>query len=236
MAMTAMARGKNESLLMVDESNYRRILQAAHQFAAENNDQLPSPGWSYSRDCWLFAAGFPRASASIPSAFQANYHRQLAYVTNGQLFPYLGTHTVFRCPADEPDNLLVQRDNLVSSYDWNGAVSGYSQDPGFKLSQFRPDSVLQWEDDDLTPFWYGDAASFPDEGVSSRHNPEQNPDSKSVILGIFGGNVERVTLGEYFGNEFAGTLGRLGQDIPPELLPNRSWCNPATPDGRQRPR
>jgi len=132
------------------------------------------------------------------------------------------------CPADKPDTLFYQRAVYITSYVWNGAVCEYKGDIGgagwgtFKISQFKPQAVLMWETDEKTPFYFNDASSFPDEGISGRHG-------KGATIALFSGGTERIRVAAWYNNngEFAGASGQRGNQIPKQLLPNRAWCNPS---------
>ena len=107
-------------------------------------------------------------------------------------------------------------------------VNGYGGSAGtsFKISQFKPLSVLMWETDEQTPFYFNDSSSNPDEGISERHG-------KGATFALFSGSTERLAVRNWYGNEFAGVEGNRGAGIPANLLPNRAWCNPATANGRK---
>ena len=151
---------------------------------------------------------------------------------NSQLWPYLKSLKVLLCPADKPDSLFYQREIYYSSYVWNGSIVGYGNNgtgPGgfkttFKLTQYKPDAVLQWEADGETPFFFNDASSFPDEGISGRHG-------KGATLAQFGGTTLKINLKQWYDPKdlYAGTLGQRGAGM--SVLPNRCWNNPAKANG-----
>jgi hypothetical protein len=108
----------------------------------------------------------------------------------------------------------------------NGSVCGYGRLEGkkpntFKNNAFRPDAILLWETDEKTPFYFNDASSFPDEGITQRHNV-------GATVGIFSGSVDYIKYKAYY--QLAGPEGARGAGVKP--LPNRLWCAPDTKDGR----
>ena len=136
------------------------------------------------------------------------------------------------CPIDKPDNLFYLRAILITSYKWNAAVCGYgyltTPSGGFgsyKLAQFRPNAILQWEADGASPFFFNDAASLPDEGISARHGT-------AATVGLISGGIQRVSLNQWFTSSYAGTSGQRGGVIPTAQLPNQLWCNPGNRWGR----
>jgi hypothetical protein len=213
--------------LAADLSNHHVLLQAVASFANDNNDQLPNPGWGTAEISWACGSNCPApayASGNF-SLYNLYYPQQLAALTNGQLFPYVRDPMKYRCPGDSPANpLFWQRCVYVTSYTWNTAVDGYGalagQNPSsYKLSQFRPDALVEWEGDDQSPFWWNDFSVYPDEGISFRHIPE-------TIVGQFGGNAASIVTSNWYGIYLAGPEGGRGATIPGSLLPNRVWCNP----------
>jgi len=125
------------------------------------------------------------------------------------------------------NTLFYQRGVLYTSYVWNGAVNSYADLPSVKITRFKPLSVLMWETDEFTPFYFNDSSSYPDEGISARHG-------KGATVGLFSGSTERIAVLKWYSNtdSFAGVRGQRGQQIPITALPNRAWCNPAHPQGR----
>lgn len=229
-ALSAQARPRNRVYQVTDVSNHRRLMQAMTAFAADNADTLPNCGWGTTWPSWAYGANLPATGGTTFSGYKAAHSLQLTSLTNGQLFPYLQDPRVFMCPADRPDNAVYfARSIFITSYVWNGAVNAYSDaraGSAYKLSQFRPDAVLQWEVDERTPFFFNDSSCFPDEGISERHGT-------NIYFGMFGGGVGATKAQNWFGNEFAGPSGPFGRGsgIPASLLPNRAWCNPGKANG-----
>jgi hypothetical protein len=222
------ARQRTRIYQTTDLSNNTRIAAAAILFAADHSDSLPNPGWGTVQQCWLYASNLPPGGSGSIVGFEAGYNAQLHWLTNGQLFPYVGDARTFKCPADRLDSSLAwQRNIYISSYAWNGAVCGFGAIAGaYKLSQFRPDAILEWENDESSPFHWNDGSLFPDEGISGRHGGES-------LVAQFGGSVGAVLVSSWYSTNLAGSSGQRGTSIPVSMLPNRLWCNPGSSSGRQ---
>lgn len=226
MLLPALSKAKDKAMRTVDLNNNKQIALAANIYCGDNADYLPNAGWGTGNTSWSYAGGVGPTGGTTPTGHPAALAQQLDYFRRGQLFPYLKTEKVLMCPADKLNTLFYQRSILFSSYVWNGAINSYSGAASHKLSQFKPMSVLMWETDEQTPFFFNDSSSRPDEGISERHG-------KGATIALFSGSTERITVKQWYGNEFAGDKGQRGQNIPANLLPNRGWCNPNKPTGLQ---
>lgn len=114
----------------------------------------------------------------------------------------------------------------ITSYVMNGAAVGYGADryPAAKLGAMRGDAVIWWETDEKDPFNFYGGSSYPDEGVSQRHNI-------GALIGGISGSAEYIKFKRFYSNEYAGRRGDRGGTIPKSGLPNRIWCNPDKPNG-----
>ena len=227
MLLPALSLAKNKAQRTYDLNNNRQILLAAHMYAADYADYLPHPGWGVATTCWAYGGGLPTGPTSM-AAYPTILSNQIIFFFRGQLATYLKTEKVLKCPADtRVDALTLQRYIYFTSYIWNGAVNGYGAlgAKTYKINQFKPDAVLQWEADENTPFWFNDSSSYPDEGISPRHG-------KGATIGLVSGATEGIKLVRWYSNTdyFAGTVGARGQSC--RILPNRCWCNPGHPQGR----
>jgi prepilin-type N-terminal cleavage/methylation domain-containing protein len=225
MLLPALSKAKDKAMVAIDLNNNKQIAISANLYAGDFRDYLPNCGWGWSYDGWAYAANIPRPATSAAN-FQANLNQQLTFFRSGQLYPYIKSEKVMMCPADKVNTLFYNRGILFTSYVWNGAINAFGGSPGtsFKLSQFKPLSVLMWEADEQTPFYFNDSSSFPDEGISGRHG-------KGATLALTCGSTERIPVRNWYGSEFAGAEGRRGGGIPANMLPNRAWCNPGTLNG-----
>jgi prepilin-type N-terminal cleavage/methylation domain-containing protein len=237
MLLPALSGAKNRAQMVIDLNNNKQILTATHMYATDQRDILPYPGWGTTLAAWAYGAGFPVAPGGVTLATYPTYlKQQQASTMQSQLWPYLTSYSVFMCPADRVDNLYLQRAVYITSYVWNGAVTAYghsssSSPPGisprtYKISDFKPMAYLMWETDEKTPFFFNDASSFPDEGISGRHG-------KGAIVGLFSGTTTRIAVAKWYDNQYAGAATLRGTQIPRNLLPNYCWCNPNTALGTE---
>ena len=238
MLLPALSKAKDKAITTIDINNHRQMLTATHMYTLDNNDFFPAPGWGTADICWLHGP-------NMPSTFSAaNYATQVEGIKKGELYPYNQDRRIYICPLDKTNGLLgvwfKQRSIYVSSYVWNGALRGYSTPPpklSYRISDFKDASdIMEWEADETVPFFFNDASSYPDEGISQRHSGgsiiKQNTSNsiKDVrggsTIGTVSGSSEYITYRSYYNQ--AGPPGTRGATIPG---PNRLWCNPGTKTG-----
>ncbi len=87
-------------------------------------------------------------------------------------------------------------------------------------------NILQWETDELTPFYFNDCSSYPDEGISGRHG-------KTATVGLVSGSTQFLKVKDWYSQAYAGSTAQNphGSGMSPASLPNQVWCNPGTSDG-----
>ena len=199
---------------------------ALNMYAGDHTEYLPAPCWGTSAPGWAYGANIPTGGTGILSSYLNTLKQQIASFQQGQLAPYLKTEKILMCPADLVDKNFLLRDIYISSYVWNGALCGYGNlsSTTYKITQFDPGAIIQWETDEKTPFFFNDCSSFPDEGVSVRHG-------KGAAVGVIGGNTQRVIYNNWYNNSMAGAQGARGASIPLNQLPNKLWCNPGDAHG-----
>lgn len=206
MLLPALSRAKNKASQVVDINNLKQIVTALHLHVSDSRDTLPWPNWAAGdrpdRPGWLYTID-PGAKGS--ERFKAQ---------TGLFWKTLKFDRLYVCPADHPDAWFSRRQQKISSYVMNGAVIGYMRMhyPPLRMSQFRPDDVAFWETDEEHPNYFNDGASFPLEGVSTRH-------LQGAIHASFGGAVHYIKLDDW--NRDARSPNR-----------NRLWCYPGSPTGR----
>lgn len=226
----ALCHTRNRSQEEVDFYNNKQLIAAANMYAADQNEVLPGNGWGTSSDCWAHAANLPAGPVASTAAFTVTLSNQIEFCKRGQLFPYVRSQKTFLCPLDNKTNgLFYQRAIYFTSYVWNGAVSGYGSLPAgrsYKITEFKPNSILQWEADALQPFYFNDCSEFPDEGLSGRHG-------LSATVGLISGGTQGIPVRTWYTPIYAGVNGGRGDSIPASFLPNPAWCNPGKRNGLQ---
>jgi hypothetical protein len=230
MLLPALANAKNRAQATIDLNNNKQLLIAGIMYSGDANEILPGCGWGTADPCWAHGANLAPLNGSQTALQFPNYQsNQINFARKGQLFPYIKTEKIFMCPADKPDALFYQRNVEFTSYVWNGALNGYGHAPAtasFKITQFKPLDILQWEADGATPFWFNDCSSFPDEGISPRHG-------KGATVGLISGSTQRLLVRDWYSNRYAGTKDARGANIPRGSLPNQVWCNPGKTYGTE---
>ena len=219
MLLPVVSRAKNQAARTTDLSNLREIMVAVHVYTGENNDILTWPNWDYghlmprgiARPGWLYAIN---RSVSGPAVFNAQA---------GLLWDSLHGGKVLLCPMDRPDEVYrlsngtnVERAMQLSTYIMNGAVIGFrsgyrSNAVPVKASQMLPGDCILFEADDRSPYYYNDGASWPSEGITTRH---------------FGGATQTALDGSSSyvrDDDWARDAADTGR--------NRLWCYPLTADG-----
>ncbi len=239
MLLPALAGAKDRAQRTIDLNNNKQIMLAANMYVADNQDNLPGCGWGTTYASWVYGANLTPVGGATSTSFATFLSEQVGYFngqnilgTNpnknvSQLYLYLKTEKVLMCPADVVNSLYYQRSIYLTSYVWNGALCGFGATPNstsYKVSMFKPMTILQWETDEKTPFDFNDASSFPDEGISGRHG-------KTASVGILSGSTQTLRVVDWYNNTYAGTINARGAGIPANLLPNQLWCNPNQANG-----
>jgi len=246
MLLPALSKAKDKAQLTVDRNNVKQIVLAMMIYTTDSNDQMPHPSWggieggAPGPDNWAYATRID--GALIPNGVgQESYTNQLPWFKRGQLGQILESYNVMMCPKDVIESRTINRAlwkaraMKLSSYSWNGAVISYGKSPfanngmTHKLSSFKPEDILFWETDELTPFFFNDAGNRPDEGVSQRHSGSRATQSGvdvggGAAMGTFGGTAEFVKY-----NRFHHLSGEL--DPGQLVLPNELWCSPDQENG-----
>ena len=245
--LPVLGRSKALAYRSVDMNNNHQILIAVHIFTTDHDDDMPRPGWTVPYDCWAFGSSatnpFPFGGAGTQAAYQAVYPAQVDAFKRGQLYEYMPQVKSLMCPRDLPDANFYQRQEYITSYIWNGAVTGFdtsAQPKTYKHTMFKPSDILQWEADETTPDTFNNGADFPAEGFTRRHGGkptgDQTTDTQSMIAtGMFDGSAKFMSARDLFviaGGAWPGPAqGTLGPVSASTVLPNPLWCNPDSPKG-----
>jgi prepilin-type N-terminal cleavage/methylation domain-containing protein len=219
----ALARSDDHGTRMVCVNNLRQMAMAMNSYAGENRDYFAFPNWdggsAESPAGWLYLVdsvpGLGSAGTDIPDPYlQApGYALARNYILawqSGLWFRYVNNFKAYLCPVDieSPDYLPPSstggRQNKLSSYVMNGAVSNYrnlsSSPPGVpcKITDvWNPACYLLWEPDENVAgrgnpgaFEYNDGASYPEnsEGIGRLHS------ANGGNMLCVGGNVQFVTV------------------------------------------
>jgi type II secretory pathway pseudopilin PulG len=211
MLLPALSKAKEKGQRTRCISNVKQILLGTHMYVLDYDDRLPYTSWNgglfdVPNWCYTRTTMNPRDRVEL-----------------GQLWPYHKQWQIYYCPMD-PTNTpsFLQRASQSSSYTMNGAVSGFSTGVGgvayssYKMSQFKADGMIYWEQDEKVPSKWADLSAKPDEDVSQRHNG-------GVVMGMFGGQVDFMKYRTY--------AIEAGMDGNPGNRPGIFWCNPGRVTG-----
>ena len=213
---------KNQGAKATDFSNLRQIMLAVHVYTDDNKDIMPWPNWDYghtingfARPGWLYTLN---TATSGPAVFNPQGGLLWDSLHSGD-----GTRA-FLCPMDQPTvprtsehyDGVTNRPMQISTYIMNGAVIGfrsgyYSNAIPVKASQMLPTDCILFEADDREPFCYNDGASWPSEGITTRH-------SKGATQGLLDGSASYVRDDDW-----------LDEINDPNK--NSIWCYPLSDDG-----
>ena len=245
MLLPALSKAKDKAQSTIDFNNTRQTMLAAHMYANDDEDHLPHPTWGGNGtgvDGWAYGTAMMSKVAGRTSEARVREQElnQIEAFKTGQLASYLGDSAkVMMCPKDAVESrgskrkLYLERPIKIISYDWNGQVGGYiaaysgrlaplSNGGTFKLTALPPTGILQWEKDELIPFYFNDAGNHPGEGISQRHgggNPlrAQTDVKGGASVGLLDGGARRIGYREYY-----LMAGPPGGGLPPGSTIQRS--------------
>ena len=251
MLLPALAKAKDRALLTKDLNNVKQVIRASQMYTGDNEEKMPHPSWgtissgSPGPDNWAYAGKVD--GKVIPSANGRKgpnaYTNQLPWLRKSQLYPFLSTHEVLMCPKDITEAmgrlsyLYVNRDMKLTSYTWNGCISGLGAqlDNGrtYKLTDFKATNIQLWEANEYDSFWFNDAGNQPHEGISQRHAGGNaravTGDVKGgAVVGAVGGHAVLMKFRKYY--DMAGVNATGGRFRPAEL-PNDLFYVPGNATG-----
>ena len=233
----ALARARDKAYGTIDLNNNKQVMLAMNMYTEDNEQFLPTPGWGTGLPCWLWGPNFPRGGSQASPAL---VEQQLESVRQGQLWDYVLSEKVYVCPLDAKEqiglkrNYFNQRVVYVSSYVWNGSIISYGRMRGgqtHKITSYRGVDILQWEADEVNPFFFNDVSSRPDRGISQRHGShakhERSDFGGGAHVGTFGGSAQYITYRQFY--KLSGPVLESGCSLKNEELPNELWHDPGDP-------
>ncbi len=225
MLLPALAKAKELALRTQCINNQKQILLTHMMYVGDNNDRIAlantgivanvQPGWLYKPNEIYVGGRYIGPERGLFWAYLGS-GKETGYVGNYPTTPPSSAWKTYMCPMDnqfqKPE--FQARNMQFSSYVWNGAIDDYArhQDFSYKLSDFNPNCIMQWETEESRSSFFNDGSSRPDEGISKRHG------GKGATVGLFSGSVEFMTYKEYYQEEA----------IPGK---NRIWCAPGLAGG-----
>jgi prepilin-type N-terminal cleavage/methylation domain-containing protein len=236
--LPALVNAKNRAQMVTDLNNNKQIMLGMLLYCTDNEDYLPQPGWGIRVDSWAAAANIPLGGSV--AVYPTVLPQQIDSFKRGQLDTYIKTEKILMCPGDKPTPKFKERQIYITSYVWNGAIIGYVNyttptnlwPKTFKVTQFKPDAIVQWEADENTGGrvninFFNDFANYPDQGLSGRHG-------KGAVVGLFCGSAERMTTNIFMSfsggvdsSPAGGSRWPFAKPRPTSVPPmNRLWCCP----------
>jgi len=192
--------GHSVQTLMLPFANWRSMEDGT---VATNPKQWQNQtGWLYA---WPQLPGQQAALYAASDGVFANGVWQ-GGVETGSLFPYLKTYKVYHCPYDPPpyhNNARMLTSYLMNGETCNNGGGDGFGDFGFKITQFKPNSVL-FEENNENSDWT-DGSNYANEGIPSRHG-------NAGSVGCIDGHVDWIQ---------AAVIVRAGNNRP-----NRFFCCP----------
>jgi len=188
--LPALSRAKSKAYTITDINNCRQTMLSMQMYCNDSTDYLPWCGWGPDKYCWCSAPNPPKMAGShTVASYQTDYDWQASWFTGeqvsggplppgcGQLYPYLKNPKVLLCPADAVNALHLQRQELVTSYQWNGSMNSFGNPTNYnKITTFKPSNIVQWEncETNVSSGFWGDWANkpseeFPNPSMSERH-------------------------------------------------------------------
>lgn len=234
LAIPAMAASVSGSHRITCLSNLKRLGQAFLLYAADNQGYAPHPTWGGNLtgpNGWAYATRndgrYPEAPQNPRSQmgriFSVAREAQLPFLKMGQIWPYVLDEDAYLCPGDfagwdslPTRRMWIARPWKLSSFNANGATIGYGSHPGregstVRLSWFRPDDALLWEQSATDGFFFNDAGTFGGESMTTLHDGGGH-------VAAADGRVDWLDGKDY--RKLAGERTR-----------NRIWCYPLTRNG-----
>ncbi len=244
MLLPALSKAKDRAQFTLDLNNTKQVMLAMTLYTGDSEEYMPSPGWGLTVKSWAHGPNMVSAAGdTLPT--QRNFSNQVEKVKTGQLFPFLQTHQVLICPRDRVEQAGLkkgqfrQRDQKITSYVWNGVLISLGNLAGWdsrllthRITAFQPTMILQWEADEMKPFFFNDCSSFPDEGISQRHgggiSANERVDVKgSGAVGLISGSAHTLKYKRFY--ELAGRVDGRGAGL--RDVPNDLWADPTHPRG-----
>jgi len=239
MLLPALTKAKSRAYAINDINNCKQTMLATAMYCNDNREILPAPGWNNGSDCWIVAQNI--LAAVMSNHTLANYQNHIIYQTawftgikvsppmivapsgHSQLYPYLKTPTIFRCPEDTVVNAAyLARGQLISSYIWDGGIvaygaNGYDVSKPYKISHFKPTNILEYENDEKNSGGaWNDFSNYPIENGATTFSQRHG---KVAQVGRMDGSA---------GRELSANMTAWSNDT---TAPNDLWYSPQSLNG-----
>ncbi len=220
--LPVLARDTDSSERAVCLNNMKRIMAAVAMYATDDNDHLPHCSWGAyltGPDNWCYATQIPTGESAPSAAGKGGpdaHTIQLPFYRAGQLAKFLESQRLLICPTDwresmgSKSSLYVGRAQKLTSYVMSGTVAGYVgphapadaqglRGKTFKTTDFLPNDMLLWDQNESDSFYFNDAGANPEavlETASRRH--ELANGEGMAVVGRAGGTADFVKYGTFW--------------------------------------
>jgi prepilin-type N-terminal cleavage/methylation domain-containing protein len=215
--LPALGKAREKAARVSCESNMKQIIYATLIYCNDNHGILPFANWaSMENGAWPNQTGWLYTWPQLPGQRAAVFATSDGVFVNGlwqggvetgSLFPYLKSSKVYHCPYDQPPYPTNAR--MLTSYLMNGETcnngGGNNGAFGWKITQYKPNSVL-FEENDENSDW-SDGSNYANEGIPTRHG-------KAGSVGCIDGHVDWIPQ---------AVIARAGLGAN---RPNRFFCCP----------
>jgi prepilin-type N-terminal cleavage/methylation domain-containing protein len=212
--LPALANVKNRAKMVTDINNCKQIMLSTIMYGNNNSEHFPQNGWDMNAKNWgadaLTAAQLGPATGGTKANYDALYLPiQVPAFRRGLFGSYLQNPQVLRCPADVENAQFYLRQQYLTSYIMNGAVTRFAKIDTVRFSDpdVRGNYIVYWENDETrvpTPAngnayqgQWNDFSNFPDEGISTRHGD-------GAMIATVDGAAFRMDMRDFY--KLAGTF------------------------------
>ncbi len=223
MLLPALAKAKEKAQRTICINNQKQLLLAEQLYLGESNDRLAPPNTGGEGS--LMTTGLPVGWLYLPGKVitkiaPSDPNSNIYGPTLGIFYSYVNSRALYMCPLHRTNTpAWVQSRVKFTSYVMTSFVgmggttaSGAKEGKTFRVTAFKPDSLILWETDEKDPLSVNDGGSLPSEGLTQRH-------ADGAIMGILDGHVEFIKWQKH---------KQLLDDPNKNVL----WCYPDTPNGR----
>ena len=168
--LPALSKARKQANTVKCLANMKQFGNAFVMYSNEWKGTMPYCGWGDFPGAgnlagwpdWLYDA----TSKITPPVMKVFDPKDL---NNGALYYYLGVTPLYRCPEDAGP-WTTNQSQFISSYVMNGATCNFTNGKTYKTTAFHPGDAILWEIGTSTGGGVSnDAANYPDEAISARH-------------------------------------------------------------------
>ncbi|HEX8911093.1 MAG TPA: type II secretion system protein [Humisphaera sp.] len=193
--LPSLARVRQQAAQIKCCSNIRQLALAAHAYAGANKGIMVYSNW-----------GTPDANDQAGWLYKGKLTGPLIpdNVQDGQLWPYVNSVDVYKCPSHDPAVDLASgplNTNRLTTYLMSGSANNYTTGKCYPISRFPGDIIMLWEGDERGGAMWNDGASYPwesfDPSVSTK-DAFKVRHGKTCSGARFDGGAEMILQDDYY--------------------------------------